>query len=129
MNIFTAFMLFALPLSVSAQTLLECHPREGKFDVREVVVGNVVIKADEVILFQQTPVFEIVTFDMKKAVTETSRTGSFTTYTFERSMDELITLQIEDSGQTRRAYLTRENASDNYDEFFHSLIALKCLTK
>lgn len=128
MNLFTAFMLFVLPLSVSAQTLLECHPREGKFDTQQIVVGNVVIKSDEVILFQQTPVFEIVSFDVKKAETETSRTGSWTTYTYEREMDEIITLQIEDAGSARRAYLTRENAPFN-SEYFHSIIPLKCLVK
>lgn len=129
MNLLTALMLMTLPLSVSAQTLLECYPRDGKSAVQEIVVGNVVINSDEAILFQQAPVFEIVSFDAKQAMTETSRTGSWTTYSFERAKDELITLQIEDAGATRRAYLTRENASDNDEEYFYSFLALKCLVK
>jgi hypothetical protein len=127
MNFFTYLALLILPLSVSAQTLLECHPREGKFDVQEIVVGNVVIDTDQVTLFQQTPVFESVTFDVKKAVRETSRTGSWTTYSEEREMDqEIITLQLEDSGKTRRGYLTRESTISAEEPFF-SLIPLKCL--
>lgn len=127
MSLFTFFALLILPLSVSAQTLLECHPREGKFETQEIIVGNVVINTDQVILFQQIPIFESVTFDVKKAVTETSRTGSWTTYTEEREMDqEIITLQLEDSGKTRRGYLTRESTMAAEEPFF-SLIPLKCL--
>lgn len=127
MNFLTLLSLLILPLSVSAQSLLECHPRDGKFETREIVVGNVVINSDEVILFQQVPVFESVSFDVKKAVTETSRTGSWTTYTQEREMDdEIITLQIEDAGKTRRAYLTRESTMRAEEPFF-SIIPLKCI--
>ncbi|MBA2403460.1 MAG: hypothetical protein H0V66_01705, partial [Bdellovibrionales bacterium] len=78
MNLFTLLALLILPLSVSAQTLLECHPRDGKFEVKEIVVGNVVINSDQVILFQQIPIFETVSFDPIKAVTETTRTGTWT---------------------------------------------------
>ena len=127
MNFFTYLALLILPLSVSAQTLLECHLADGKFDVQEIVVGNVVIDNDQVILFQQTPVFESVTFDVKSAVRETSRTGSWMTYIEERAMDqEIITLQIEDTGKARRGYLTRESTMLAEEPFF-SLIPLKCL--
>lgn len=129
MNLVTTFALLALPLSVSATTLLECHPRDGKFDVKELVVGDLVINSDQVILFQQIPVFENVTFDPAKAVKESSRTGSWTTYSLRRELEqEEITLQIEDTGATRRAYLTREN-TPNADEPFFSLIAMKCFTR
>lgn len=126
MNWFLSFVMFALPISASASTLLECHPRDGKFGVRDIVVGNVVLNGDEVILFQQEPVMETITFDAKKAVQETSRTGSWTTYTYEKDLDEVvITLQLEDSGDKRRAYLTKEN-SPMADEPFFQIIPLMC---
>lgn len=128
MNWLTTLAVFILPLSVSANTLLECKPTEGKFEVRELVVGNIVINSDEVILFQQIPVFETVTFDAKKVETESSRTGTWNTYTLEREMEEIITLQIEGSGKTRRAYLTRENVPMS-DEFFLDIIRLKCFER
>ena len=127
MNLCTFFILLILPLSVSANSILECHPREGKYDHSEQVVGNIVIKSDEVILFQLAPVFETVSFDLKNAVTETTRTGTWTTYTEAREMEqEIITFQVEDAGKKRRAYLTRESSSDS-DEDYLSIIPLACL--
>lgn len=127
MNLCTFFILLILPLSVSANSILECHPREGKYDHSEQVVGNIVIKSDEVILFQLAPVFETVSFDLKNAVTETTRTGTWTTYTEAREMEqEIITFQVEDAGKKRRAYLTRESSSDS-DEDYLSIIPLACI--
>lgn len=128
MNWFTTLAILILPFSVSAQTLLECRPTEGKFEVRELVVGNIVLNSDEVILFQQIPVFETVSFDAKKVETETTRTGTWNTYTYTRVMEEIITLQIEGSGKVRRAYLTRENDPMS-DEFFLDIIRLKCFER
>ncbi len=125
MNVFTLLLMLMLPMAVSANTLLECKPAEGKFEVRDIVVGNVVINSDEVILFQQVPVFETVTFDAKKVETESTRTGTWNTYTLEREFEEIITLQIEGSGKTRRAYLTRENVPFS-EEYFLDIIRLKC---
>ena len=127
MNLCTFFILLILPLRVSANSILECHPREGKYDHSEQVVGNIVIKSDEVILFQLAPVFETVSFDLKNAVTETTRTGTWTTYTEAREMEqEIITFQVEDAGKKRRAYLTRESSSDS-DEDYLSIIPLACI--
>jgi hypothetical protein len=127
MKFFALLMILTLPISVSANTILECFPRDGKFDVRDVVIGNIVINSKRVILFQEVPVFESVRFDVSKAVQESSRTGSWTTYTDNREMnEEIVTLQIEDSGKTRRGYLTRESSFLS-DEPFFSVIALKCI--
>lgn len=125
MNLIKFFMLMLLPLTVSAQTLLECHPRDGKFEVQDLVVGNVVIGEQEVILFQLIPVFENITFDAKTAVKENTRTGSWSTYVKEQFQEEVITLQLEDAGKIRRGYLTRESVPFSDDPFF-DIIPLKC---
>lgn len=121
MNLFTAFMLYVLPLSVSAATLLECKPMEGDFQTREIVLANIVVNSDKVMLFQQAPVFESVTFEVKKAVKE----DGYTTFTKEILMEEVITLDLQDEGQVRTAILTRE--SDSFaPEYFFERIMMKC---
>lgn len=123
-----ALILLTLPLTVSANTLLECHHRDSKFGFNEVIIGNVAITSDELILFQLIPYFETVSFDLKNAVQETGRTGSWTTYTEEREFDQIITLQLEDSGSVRRGYLTRESVPFA-DDYFYEIIPLKCLKR
>lgn len=125
MKTFLSLAFFALSLEANAQTLLECKPRDGKFEVRQTIIGNVVVNADEVIFFQLLPVFRTVSFDAKKAVRETSRSGSWTTYETEITNEEVITLQIEDSGKVRRSYLEMRSV-DFAEEYFYEALPLKC---
>lgn len=124
MNLFTFFALLILPLSVSATSILECHAREGKFDHEESIFGRVVITPAAVVLFKFRPVSETIVFDIRRASTETTRTGTWTTYDIEKG-EELITLQVEEAPTSRRAYLTRELA-DNAQAPNISVMALKC---
>lgn len=126
MKIMLAGLLMLSAFSASATTLLECYPRDGKYDIQQIVVANIVIQPREVIMFQQVPVFENVSFNPKTAKTESTRTGTWVTYELVRELDEeIITLQIEDAGKVRRAYLSRESTPFAQDPFFN-MIPLKC---
>ncbi len=126
MKFMLAGLLMLSAVSASATTLLECFPRDGKFDFKQIVVANIVIQPREVIMFQQVPVFESVSFNPKTAKTESTRTGTWVTYESVRERnEEIITLQMEDLGKVRRAYLTRESTPFSQDPFLN-IIALKC---
>ncbi len=106
MNFMTTLALLTLPMSVSATTLLECQPREGKFEVQQQVIGHILIQSKTVTLFQELPVFETVNFKTSTAIQGTTRTGSWMTYEMERELDnQIITLQIEDGENNRPAVL------------------------
>lgn len=124
MNLFTFFALLILPLSVSATSILACHTRQGKFAHEDETSGKVVITPAAVVLFKFKPVSETFVFDIRRASTETSRTGTWTTYDLEKG-DELITLQVEEADTSRRAYLTREHANNSQAPNI-SVVALKC---
>jgi len=122
-----AFLTLAILISFGAhaQTLLECKPRDGKFEVRNTVVADLVILKDQVLMTQYLPVFRNVTFDVAKAETTSTRTGAWTTYRTEIPMEEVITLKIEGSGKVRRSYLEMESALDA-PEHFLEMLAMKC---
>jgi hypothetical protein len=123
-----AFVAFTT-LSASATTLLDCYPRKGKFEIQEIQVGSLLIQPHEVIWFQQLPVFENLSFNPKTAKTEPSRTGNWVTYELVRELEEeIVTLQVEDTGKMRRAYLTRESTPFAQDPFFDVLM-LKCIER
>jgi hypothetical protein len=129
-DLFMKFMIAGLLLlsaaSASATSLLECYPRSGKFDIQQIVVAYIVIQPREVTMFQQVPVFESVSFNPKTAKTELTRTGNWVSYELVRELDqEIITLQMEEVGKVRRAYLKRESTPFSQNPYF-DFIALKC---
>lgn len=126
MKLMLAGLTMVSALTASATTLLECYPRDGKNDIQQIVVANIVIQPREVIMFQQVPVFESVSFNPKTAKTESTRAGTWVTYELVREREEeIITLQMEDTGIVRRAYLTRESTPFSQDPFMN-IIPLKC---
>lgn len=124
MNLFTFFALLILPLSVSAKSILECHTRQGKFAHEEETFGKVVITPAAVVLFKFKPVSETIVFDIRRASTETTRTGTWTTFDTVKG-EELITLQVEEAETSRRVYLTRSHA-DSAQASKITVDALKC---
>ena len=114
-------MALLFSFGVNAQTVLECKPRDGKFEVSQTVIADLVILKDQVLMTQYLPVFRNVTFDVAKAESTSTRTGAWTTYRTEIPMEEVITLKIEGSGKVRRSYLEMESALDAPEHFLEML--------
>lgn len=102
MKIFLALIIASLSSNLMADTYLECHERAGKNGVKEEIVMNIVMKKSEVTVYLHRFEPRTVSFDTKRVLENSTRTGAWLTYD-----NDLSTLQIEASGRTRRAYFER----------------------
>jgi hypothetical protein len=119
MNPIIIFVLMLLPLSVSAQTILECRVLDWYNQPRE-LVGSLVLLEDEAILFQQYPYFRSISFDMKKATSDEK-----TITLVEKKIEEIISLQLETKGRIRKGTLIMRSPEFHH-EYFHERLNLRC---
>lgn len=86
----------------AADTFLECRERAGKSGVKEEIIMNIALKKNEVTVYLHRGEARIISFDTKRVLETSSRTGAWQTFD-----NGLSTLQIEASGSIRRAYFEK----------------------
>jgi len=124
MTWFTLFVILTLPLSVSAQTFLECHQADGRNGVKDAILATVSVSTTAITLSMTSPV-KTVSFDIKKGVKGVARDVAFTTYTKAELDESYIAFQIDDAGKVRLASLTIESSPMSEDPSFQ-FIPMKC---
>ncbi len=102
MKIIFSLLVAVFSLAASADTYLECHERSGKTGIKEEIVMNIVMKKNEVNVYLHRFEPRMISFDVKKVIETSTRTGRWLTFD-----NDISTLQIEASGNIRRAYLER----------------------